>query len=231
MAAITIPDHPLPADQPYYSTDLLLARHAAQRRRAAAMIATHDTILGLRFHPLTPASFSRLVLIESPFLWRTKGAANPAAVRDYLWNHWPGFDADGENRDTFQKMLTRHISPPWLRLAYSIAAWNERPAAAYALAAEAIYDLVGVAFADEPAPRTGSGRIVCASLEAVMIDLFAERYRWEPERTRHTPFRQLFQYIRCNDTSDYAPDEVAIIADDLRRDNEQAAALRNLSPA
>ncbi len=225
----TKPTPELPADRPYYSTELLLVRHAAQRRRAAAMVATHDIIKGFRFLPLTPASYSRLLLIESPFLW--KQPAGAAAVRDYLWQHWPAWNIEGRGRAAFLRAFERRMCPAWLRFFYSRPAWRAGLAEGYAEIAVRITELMAVAFADESAPALpGAARQICATLEAQLIDLFAKRYAWTPERTRATPIRQLYQFIRCNDASDYAPDEAAIIAEDLRRENEAAAATRLATP-
>lgn len=221
-------------DQPYYSPQLLQVRHAAHRRRAAAMSAPHDTILGLRFEPLTPASYSRLMVLESPFLWRHPNPSH-AAIRNYLWSHWARWDSDGRGRPEFVEIFERRIVPTWLRWTFSRAAraaLRARTAKGYDEAAAQISELVGIAFADAPSPAVGAPRQVCATLEAQMIDLFAERYHWAPERTRATPLRQLYQFIRCNDRSDYDPDEAAIMADDLRQENEAAAARRPvISPA
>ncbi len=220
------PLKPMVADEPYCSPLLISARREAQRRRAAAMVATHDTILSFRFHPLTPASYSRLILIESPFLWQRNPA--PSAVRDYLWNHWPQFDEAGEGRNAFLRAIERRICPPWLSWGFTRDAWEQRRAKGYVVASAQISELVAVAFADLPAPGDGTRRI-CASLEAQMIELFAARYRWVPERTRTTPLRQLYQFIRCNDSSDYAAEDAAIIAADLRRENEAAIAARAIT--
>lgn len=221
-ATAELPD--LQPEEQYFSPELLIARHQASLRRAAAMVADHDMILGFRFQPLTPASYSRLLLLESPFLWQQP--AESADVRDYLWNHWPAFSLEGTGRESFLRAFEQRMAPSWLRWRYSRPAWTERLAMAYAQTAEKISELMRMAFADDPGNGTKSqgGKIVCATLEAQMIDLFAEKYRWEPERTRRTPLRQLYQFIRCSDRSDYAPEDAAIIAADLAAANAPAIA-------
>ncbi len=184
------------------------------------MVADYDEIFGFRFEPLTAASYSRLLVLESPFLWRRP--ASSGAVRDYLWNHFPGFNVGGHGRAPFLAAFERRLVPRWMRLFYSRAARRSGIDAGYAQVAEKIADLMAVAFSDAPAPATGPARRICATLEAQMIELFAARYHWAPERTRATPLRQLYQFIRCNDTNDYDAEEAAIIAEDLKRDNETA---------
>ena len=209
----------LPAATPVFSPRQLAARHDSAVRRAAAMVSDSDTILGFTVSALTPATYSRLLVVGSPFLYRQSGTDRD--VRDYLWIHWPEFSLDPRAKEKFARALQRRIAPAWLRWRHSRASWHDRTAALYALASLRIADLCAIAFADEGPAR--GGKHVSATLEAQYIDVFAERYRWEPERTRHTPIRQLNQLLNCINGSDFDCSEAAVIAEELRAANEAAA--------
>lgn len=89
---------------------------------------------------------------------------------------------------------------------------------AYAMAGQQIAEILAESFADAP-PPTGTGSGVGASLEAQFIDLFAREYGWTPERTSATPIRQLYQFLRCINRTDFDADEARIIAEDLAAAN------------
>jgi hypothetical protein len=105
--------------------------------------------------------------------------------------------------------------------------------AALHLAGADIARLVDDAFADAP-PRAGRPGKPLATTEAYFIHEFAAAYRWAPERTRHTPLRQLVQLHRCiraargEDISDSG--EERIWAEYLRAKNAKLAADRAASP-
>lgn len=210
--------------QDVYSPEQLTARRASSRRRAVAMVSEYDEILGFTVRALSPATHSRLVVIDSPFLYRVAGGASD--VRDYLWFHWPAFDAQGLGRDAFQRALEARINPPWRGWRTSRAARHDIVAAAYARASIQIQELCTIAFADD-GPGGEGGKRVSAALEAQLIDIFAERYRWEPDRTRHTPLRQLYQLLNCINGSDFDRSEVDVIAEELRQANADVIASRH----
>lgn len=209
----TVKAFALPDAQPVYSPAQLEARQQATIRRAAAMVRDFDLVLGVRVKAMTPATYSRLVVIGSPFLYRA--AAGADAVRDYLWIHAETFDEEARNRAAFFRDWDRKTMPRWARWRYTRQTWHDRVATTYALAACEIAELVGIAFADEP-PGGEGNTMAGASLEAQFIDVFADAYGWTPERTRNTPLRQLFQLLSARSRTSYDKDEAAVIAEELR---------------
>ena len=217
------------SDRPYYSDRLLRSRFDTQRRRAAAMCLPDDTVLGITLRPLTPASYSRLFAIGNAFLF---GGLEPTVddIRNYIWFHAPGFTDDPRQAAAAKAgilgQLERYIFPPWLAWRYSRAAQRTRRAAGYALAATKIAEIVNESFADIPPPGP-PGPSIGATLEAQFIDVFAREYRWYPERTSNTPIRQLYQFLRCINRTDFDADEARIIAEDLKVDNEALQRVRS----
>ncbi len=180
------------------------------------MVRAFDYVLGVRVRALTPATYSRLVVIDSPFLYGLPAGAD--AVRDYLWIHAPNFDEEAKNRAAFFNHWDRVTMPRWARWRYSRARWHDRVAATYALASCEIAELIGIAFADEP-PGGEGVTMAGASLEAQFIDVFADAYNWEPERTRTTPLRVLFQLMATRSRVSYDKAEADVIAEELRAAN------------
>jgi hypothetical protein len=211
----------LPAERQYYSTRLLVARYQTSRRRAAAMCLPDDLVMGLYLRPITPASFSMLLATGNAF---TLAGIEPriADIRDYIWFHSSGFTTDltraKAEKSAVMAKLERHALPPWRAWRYSRASRLSIRSMAYALAGNQIAEIVAESFADAPPPSSGGGG-VGASLEAQFIDLFAREYGWEPERISATPIRQLYQFLRCINPTDYDADEARIIAEDLAAAN------------
>lgn len=216
----------LPPSRLVYSPAQIAARRRADMRRAAAMVDDFDVILGMRFRALTPATYSRLFVIGSPFLAAAGDvAARAEDVRDYLWIHSPDFQPDGKGRTEFVRRLLNAIDPAWLRWRRSRAARQSAVACAYALAAVDIRERVEIAFADEaPGGGDGGGTRIRASLEAALCDAFARAYGWDIERTRNTPLRKLYQFLGCRDGVDFDKDEAAVIAEELRQANAERLA-------
>ena len=196
------------------------------------MVGAWDTVAGMRLHAMTPRTYSRLIVVQSPFL-QAGAAIRQADVQGYVWAHSPRFTDDPDAvriaRAGVLAHLHRNLAPRWLRWRYSRAAWHDMTAAAYALAASEIRELVDVAFADAPPQKQDDGRAPVASLEAQFVDMFAERYRVWPLETpiRDTPLRVLYQLIRCQHGTDFDADEARVIAEDLRIRNEAELAAHN----
>jgi hypothetical protein len=229
-SAITSPTPIVLQDaRPFYSMELLAARAEAAQRRSAAMCMEHDIIAGMYLRPLTPATYSMLTAIGSPF--PVKGQAGSGAVRTYVWLHSDLFTTDPRKADRARAKvfaeLDRRIAPPWRRWRYSRAGWQTLIAAGYAVAAAKIAEIFEVAFADAPPPGR-KGPTVGASLEAQFIDTFAGAYaQWPfPTSISNTPLRKLYQLLRCMNGGDFNPDEAEIIAAELKADNEALAATR-----
>jgi hypothetical protein len=223
-----IPDN-LPDSRPFYSTELLIARAQTTQRRAGAMCMDYDIVAGLQLRAMTPASYSRLTVIGSPFTYR--GEASTGDVRNYVWLHSPEFTACPQRaekaRAAVLARLDRNIAPAWQRWRYSRRARHTLIAAGYAIAAAKIAELCEVAFADAPPPG-GKGPTVGASLEAQFIDTFASAYHRWPLATSvsDTPLRKLYQLLRCINGGDFDAEEADIIAADLKAENEALAAAR-----
>jgi hypothetical protein len=230
---VTTPDtNTLPPAEAVYSPAQLAARANTARRRAAAMIGTWDVVSGVRLVAMTPRTYSRLIVLASPFLQRG-ASVTQRDVQNYVWAHHPAFTDDPvagpRVRAEVVAQFDRHLIPPWWKWRYSRAGLHDFTAAAYALAASEIRELTEVAFADAPPQDLESGRAPVASLEAQFVDMLAGCYRQWPLETpiRDTPLRVLYQLIRCQKGIDFDPDESAVIAEELRQLNESAMAARN----
>lgn len=210
-------------------------RAATAQRRAEAFCDVPDHVLGIPVSPLTPRTFSMLFAVRSRFLFG--GTPLEGDVRNYVWFHSPLY-ANCTTPD-WRRRKRRALAPlarqlgvePWRRwLGLGVSA--DRYAAALALAASDINQIMDAAFADAPR-AAGSRRAPLASLEASLVHECAAAYHWPPERTRSTPLRQLFQLNRClaaasgHEVRDEGED--AILADHLARKNAELAAARAAS--
>jgi hypothetical protein len=121
-------------------------------------------------------------------------------VRNYLWFHsrlyahcgvpdWP------QRKKAALRRFAHQLQNPWKRR-LGMKLDRSRYLAALCLAAVEIKGFVDDAFADAPA-RSGRPGKPIAGLEAFFVHEFASAYGWAPERTRHTPLRQLVQLHRC----------------------------------
>jgi hypothetical protein len=185
-------------DNRLYLPALLEYRAKVSRRRAAAFCDAPEYVLGSEVRPLTPATFSMLHAVGNAFV--TGARPEVSDVRDYLWFHSPLYGHCGVKdwRQRKRKALRRfgnQACAPWRKWLGRAPDLN-RFRAVMAMAVSEIEALVNDAFADAP-PRSGTKTRPTASLEASLIDEFASSYRWEPERTRNTPLRQLFLLLRC----------------------------------
>lgn len=190
-------DMGIPLNSPLYPK-LLEYRRESAKRRAIAFCDAPEYVLGTEVLPLTPATFSMLVAMNSRFL----GASEPleADARNYLWFHSRLYGhcgvPDWRKRKkralrSFNWLLTR----PWLRWVGLRVSVHDY-CACLALVTGEIKTLIDDAFADAPA-TSGNAEKPLATLEAQLIVEFAKGLGWLPERTRHTPLRQLFQLHRC----------------------------------
>lgn len=220
-------DEDLPPEQPLHSDGILLARAVANQRRAAAMVADYDRVGGMILNPITPASWSRLVALRSPFTW--DGDAEASDVRNYVWFHSPRFTIDPGSAAAAQARVYKEFDA---RVAFGRQLWLCTPKrrrswvlSGYELAKAQIATIVEETFADSQ-PQASTSPRIAASLEASMIDLFARQYATWPFPTpiRDTPLRKLYQLLRCINGGDYEKTEADIIAEELRADNEALAA-------
>jgi hypothetical protein len=220
-----LPDHRLrlPA--------LLEYRNAAARRRAEAFCDVPRDVLGVSVRPVTPATFSALLAMRSPFVGR--GTADAGDVAAFLWLHHPDHCHTGiagwqDRKRRALAPLSFELRQPW-RKWVGMRPDAQRQIAAVAIASAEITRMVEDAFADAPA-AAGRPQKPLATLEAFFTHEMAVAYGWAPERTRHTPLAQLMQLHRCirsargQEITDDGED--AIIAEHLRSRNEQLAAAR-----
>lgn len=208
-------------------------RKRAAARRAAAFVAGQDNVCGVPCQPITPATFTALYALESRFVCGGEQAAE-GDVRNYLWIHSQEFEPGGSRR--VKRKRERALLP---FLALTRKRWLvvfrvpdiHTYCAAVALAINDIARLVAEAFADAPAASGLGTKPARATLEAQMIDLFAQAYHWTPERTRATPLRQLYQLIRLiNHDDNPDAEEAEIIAEHLRKLNTQPQPATNGVP-
>lgn len=204
-------------------------RAKAVQRRAEAFCDAPEYVMGLEVLPLTPASFSMLVATGSAFL--TAGQPREHDVRNYLWFHSRlhahcGVKDWRERKKAALLPLERAMAPAWRRW-LGLGAPRLRYVLALTKAISEIRQLIDDAFADAP-PRSGRPAKQIATTEAYFIHEFAVAYHWEPDRTRHTPLRQLVQLHRCicasrgEDISDDGEDR--IWAEHLERENAKLGA-------
>lgn len=177
---------------------LLEYRARAAQRRAEAFCEAPRTICGVNVRPVTPATYSALYAMRSPFVHRR--AADAGDVAAFLWLHSPAFRHTGV--DGWRAAKRRALRPffralwPWsLRFTFRRAD-RARAVAVVALACAEIDQLLADAFADAPA-EAGRPQRPVATLEGFFTHEMAVAYGWTPERTRHTPLAQLMQLHRC----------------------------------
>lgn len=173
-------------------------RMAAARRRAEAFCDAPLTVLGTPIHAPTPATFSAMFAMQSPFVFNARADAGDVAA--FLWLHSPDYCHTGIAgwRQRKARALRRYrfeLSQPW-RKWFGLKPDRARAVAVVALCITEIERLIADAFADAPAAAGKPAKPV-ATLEAFFIHEFATAYGWTPERTRHTPLAQLMQLHRC----------------------------------
>lgn len=182
-------------------------RRLAAKRRAEAFVPGLDNVCGIPCNPITPQSFTMLLALGSRFVC---GGGQPGEgdIRNYLWIHSPEFEPGNSwrirrKRERVVSKFTALGRKAWLRVfrAPDIHTY----VAAMAFAINDIARLVEDALADAPASSGIGQKPARATLEAQMIDIFAQAYQWTPKRTRTTPLRQLYQLIRLIN-ADHNPD-------------------------
>lgn len=236
--------HALPSE-PIRSDAVLVHRHMQARRRAAAMCTDEDFVLGLRLRAMTPASYSRLFAIGSPFLARSE--ANQADVRNYVWFHSPEFttapELAGKAKEAALARLDMMIASPWMRWRLSRQRLSDHIAAGYAIAIANIREIVTETFADNRGSGKEMARPLPATLEAQMVDGFSSEYaRWPFETSiSDTPLRKLYQLMRCQGfryggvrAIDEDPEEIRLLGKTIEQEIEEAKAahvLQEDSPA
>ena len=216
----------LPKNSPF-KAKLEAYRKEAARRRAEAFCDGPDYVLGIAVNALTPATFSLLVAHGSAIV--CGGQIQEGDVRNYLWFHsrhylhkghaeWPA--AKRKALDPLMRVLLNRR----FRFSLERKPSQETYAATMALAIADIKNAVSDAFADCPPSMGGSSQPV-ATLEAEMIAIFARELQWQPDRTRNTPLRQLFQLLRCirawNGTEPRDAQEDAILAEHITLRNAE----------
>jgi hypothetical protein len=189
----------LEPSKPTYLPGLIEYRAAAAKRRAGAFCEAPEYVLGTEVRPLTPATFSMLYAVRSPFV---VGRRQPGEhdVRNFLWFHSRLYGHCGVRFVGLRKWIALRkfswqLSPWWCRL-FRLSAPVHRYVATMAIACAEIQGMVDDAFADSP-PAAGRPSRPIATLEAYMIHEFSASYGWSQEKTRHTPLRQLIQLLRC----------------------------------
>lgn len=219
---------PATHDQRLRLPGLLEYRASASRRRAEAFCDAPEYVLGQPVCPLTPATFSKLLAMASPFV--SGGVPSGEDVAVYLWLHSPEYSHCGvvgwqARKRHALRSFSRELHQPWRRWV-GLKPSRERIGAVIAIATAEIRRLVDEAFADAPCPAGEPGTPL-ATMEGQLIHEFARAYGWKPEETRRMSLRQLFQLHRCirasrgEDVKDVG--ECAIIAEHLRCRNEELA--------
>lgn len=209
-------------------------RAAATRRRATAFCDAPEYVVGIPVMPLTPRTYSMLAAVGSHFVWG--GQPTEGDVRNYIWFHsrdWSHIGIPGWQRKKARALrpLVRQLVNP-VRRAMGFPLEIGRYGATLALAIVDIHGLIVDAFADSPGPA-GKGGEAVATLEAQMVNIFAQEYHWSADVTRNVPIRQLFQFLRClrsgrgEDIADRG--EQQILSAHLRRRQELLDKKKNLN--
>jgi hypothetical protein len=213
--------------------ELATYRIRTAQRRAKAFSGAREFVLGAPVLALTPATFSKLYSVGSPFV--CGGRPTELDVRHYVWFHSPLYSTVGKRFWWVRKKVAL------FRLVVALGGWRRllllRPnIPRYVLqlttAIAEIEANITNAFADSP-PASGRPGKPLATLEAYFMHEFATGYRWLPERTSATPLRELIQLHRCIRAArgeEVADDgEEKIWADHLRKRNAELAAQRKES--
>lgn len=175
------------------SLDQALAAYRAEadQRRSGAFTDCPEYVLGIPVRPITPATWTLLGATGSAFV--AGRIAQEGDIRNFLWFHSPLFTTH------------RLFSGPrrWLaHLRFNAILHRRRDLGYYAghlaMAGADIDRIIVDTFADVAAPNhTGRSVAPGACLEAQLEHFFRQHYGWPAARTRHTPLRRLFQYMRC----------------------------------
>lgn len=174
------------------------------QRHAEAFCDVPDYVLGVEVKPLTPAVFSMLHATSNRFVISSRAPGRDCDVFNFVWFSSPRWCPAAAPFARLRKWwalrrLRFEFGQPWMK-------WIGRPpdveryAVIFALAAADIRTIVDQAFADAPGKSKNAARQLF-SLEAYLIHEFAVNYGWTPERTRHTPIKQLLQFKRCITTA------------------------------
>lgn len=166
-------------------------RAKAEVRRAGAFTNCPEYVVGISLRPVTLETHRMLKAINSPYI---RGeTALEGDVRNFIWFHSRWF--------TTWRLFAKPLR--WFALLPFNALLHGRPglqhyAAVIAMASNDISRILTDTFADVPAADTSGPRMAPgASIEAQLVHLFLKHYGWPESRTRKTPLRQLFQFMRC----------------------------------
>lgn len=158
-------------------------QHAAavareQRLRNIAFLRLPVTVCGEELHDITPHSLAVLTVARSPFI--CGGAITHSAVLVFLWALNVRYASCGFRAWSYRRKLARKIYR--MNLAY---------------AAGEIERFVADTFMDAPC-GTGKPELPVASDTAWMVYRFETgAWRRPAEVTMHTPFRILYQELKC----------------------------------
>ncbi len=169
-------------------------RKATIERRARAFIDCPDHVMGIEVLPITPRTWTMLTASGSRFM--LGGQPMEGDIRNYLWFHSRLF-----------KVPRWVASASWLKwfalLRFNVMLHRQKDVnwycATVALAGSSIAGILDEAMADAAKGGAGSPG---PCLEAQLIHVCAKEYGWSPERTRETPLRYMFQYVRCMNPDD-----------------------------
>lgn len=225
-----------PSDQRLRLPALLEYRAQAAQRRAAAFCDAPNAILGMAIRPFTPATYSALYAMRSPFLLQRSPQIEDVAA--FIWLHSPDYCHTGiagwhQKKTRALAPLRRQLRQPWRRW-LGMRPDRDHALAVVAIASAEIIRIVDEAFADAPA-AAGRPAKPLATLEAFFVHEMAVAYGWTPDRTRHTPIAQLMQLHRCirsargQEITDDGEDK--LLAAHLRRRQQELDAQRTAANA
>lgn len=147
------------------------------RLRRSAFLGLNYEICGIEIQNLTPFLLARLRTIGTTYL--DGGDCTIAETLKFLWLLSPIFTKEDNIRDAFVETATKRL----IELD------------AFDLAIQEINEFIRVTFMDATA---GGDSVPYVIGEAwITYTFMKDPFNWTEEKSMHTPYRKLFQYLRC----------------------------------
>ncbi len=156
--------------------DEALAKEALLRR--SVFIGVPYGICGIPIHNITPFLLARLRVFHSAFI--EGGTYDLGEVLKFLWAMSPKFSENQDEMDAFFEESAKSLAE----------------LESLSLAFDEIDQFIEETFMD--GPQGGAESVPYVIGEAWMVYTFMkDPFRWTEEQALHTPYRKLFQYLRC----------------------------------
>lgn len=138
-----------------------------------------ENICGFKIKQITPFLYARLCVMETPFL--SGDDVTPKEVIRFLWALSVDFSEEQEKRDAFIESVVKSLE----------GRWDE--------AYEAVEKFLDDTFMDGPVAGGTDSVPYVSGIAWMIFRMGCDPFRWDKERTLHTPMREIYQYMRCAD--------------------------------